>query len=156
MCSTGQCGYLVGRVMGNGLFHFLVGKWELISWFRPPIFFHFMTNDLNWKKKKKANKFEPSIIKLRKIDCPNTDMTRNQGVQTYTLHINSLVNPWLLNISLVLISFFFLYSLKDFKEFVDAMDAVKDKGVVVAVASQEDVEAANNERTNFFEIKKAL
>ncbi|OAY39086.1 presequence protease 1, chloroplastic/mitochondrial [Manihot esculenta] len=47
-------------------------------------------------------------------------------------------------------------SLKDFKEFADAIDAVKNKGVVVAVASSEDVEAANNERSNFFQVKKAL
>lgn len=50
----------------------------------------------------------------------------------------------------------FLCSLKDFKEFADAIDAVKNKGVVVAVASSEDVEAANNERSNFFQVKKAL
>ncbi|KAL1294054.1 hypothetical protein HN51_054741 [Arachis hypogaea] len=47
-------------------------------------------------------------------------------------------------------------SLKDFKEFVDAMEAVKDKGVTVAVASPEDVDAANKERFNFFQVKKAL
>ncbi|XP_061354534.1 presequence protease 2, chloroplastic/mitochondrial-like [Gastrolobium bilobum] len=47
-------------------------------------------------------------------------------------------------------------SLKDFKEFMDAMEAVKDKGVVVAVASPEDVDAANKERSNFFQVKKAL
>ncbi|MED6131438.1 Presequence protease 2, chloroplastic/mitochondrial [Stylosanthes scabra] len=42
-------------------------------------------------------------------------------------------------------------SLKDFKEFADAMEAVKDKGVTVAVASPEDVDAANKERLNFFQ-----
>ncbi|KAE9596452.1 hypothetical protein Lal_00007907 [Lupinus albus] len=47
-------------------------------------------------------------------------------------------------------------SLKDFKEFINAMEAVKDKGVVVAVASPDDVDAANKERSNFFEIKKAI
>lgn len=47
-------------------------------------------------------------------------------------------------------------SLKDFKEFADAIDAVKHKGVVVAVASPDDVDAANKERSNFFEVKKAL
>ncbi|GKV22491.1 hypothetical protein SLEP1_g32359 [Rubroshorea leprosula] len=47
-------------------------------------------------------------------------------------------------------------SLKDFKEFADVIDAVKGKGVSVAVASPDDVEAANKERSNFFEVKKAL
>ena len=47
-------------------------------------------------------------------------------------------------------------SLKDFKEFVDAMEAVKDRGVTVAVASPEHVDAANKERFNFFQVKKAL
>ncbi|MED6182596.1 Presequence protease 2, chloroplastic/mitochondrial [Stylosanthes scabra] len=43
-------------------------------------------------------------------------------------------------------------SLKDFKEFADAMEAVKDKWVMVAVASPEDVDAANKERLNFFQV----
>ncbi|KAI9127958.1 hypothetical protein K1719_000951 [Acacia pycnantha] len=47
-------------------------------------------------------------------------------------------------------------SLKDFKEFVGAMEAVKDKGVVVAVASPEDVDAANKENSNNFQVKRAL
>ncbi|XP_044489578.1 presequence protease 1, chloroplastic/mitochondrial-like isoform X1 [Mangifera indica] len=47
-------------------------------------------------------------------------------------------------------------SVKDFKEFADAVEAIKDKGVVVAVASADDVDAANKERSNFFEVKKAL
>ncbi|XP_057963754.1 presequence protease 1, chloroplastic/mitochondrial-like [Malania oleifera] len=47
-------------------------------------------------------------------------------------------------------------SLNDFKEFGDAIDAVKDKGVVVAVASPDDVDAANKERPSFFQVKKAL
>ncbi|GLU09298.1 hypothetical protein SLE2022_261640 [Rubroshorea leprosula] len=47
-------------------------------------------------------------------------------------------------------------SLKDFKEFADVIDAVKDKGVSVAVASSDDFEAANKERSNFFQVKKAL
>lgn len=47
-------------------------------------------------------------------------------------------------------------SLGDFKEFAEVIDAVKDKGVVVAVASPDDVDNANKERPNFFEIKKAL
>ncbi|XP_010487842.1 PREDICTED: presequence protease 1, chloroplastic/mitochondrial [Camelina sativa] len=47
-------------------------------------------------------------------------------------------------------------SLKDFKNFAEAIDAVRDKGVAVAVASAEDIDAANNARSNFFEVKKAL
>ncbi|KAJ4716340.1 presequence protease 1, chloroplastic/mitochondrial-like [Melia azedarach] len=47
-------------------------------------------------------------------------------------------------------------SLKDFKEFADVMEAIKDKGVAVAVASPDDVDAANKERTNFFQVKRAL
>ncbi|KAI8532831.1 hypothetical protein RHMOL_Rhmol11G0245100 [Rhododendron molle] len=47
-------------------------------------------------------------------------------------------------------------NLNDFKEFADAIDAVKNKGVVVAVASPEDVEAANKERSNFLEVKNVL
>ncbi|CAH8261026.1 unnamed protein product [Arabidopsis lyrata] len=47
-------------------------------------------------------------------------------------------------------------SLKDFKDFAEAIDVVRDKGVAVAVASAEDIDAANNERSNFFEVKKAL
>ncbi|PIN10818.1 Metalloendoprotease HMP1 (insulinase superfamily) [Handroanthus impetiginosus] len=46
--------------------------------------------------------------------------------------------------------------LKDFKEFADVIEAVKAKGVVVAVASPDDVDAANKERSNFLEVKKAL
>ncbi|KAK3025607.1 hypothetical protein RJ639_042105 [Escallonia herrerae] len=53
--------------------------------------------------------------------------------------------------------FFLLFPrLQDFKEFAGAIDAVKDKGVVVAVASPDDVDAANKECCNFFEVKKAL
>ncbi|RWR92530.1 presequence protease 2, chloroplastic/mitochondrial [Cinnamomum micranthum f. kanehirae] len=47
-------------------------------------------------------------------------------------------------------------SLKDFKEFADAIEAVKDKGVVVAVASPDDVAAANAEHPDFLEVKKVL
>ena len=46
--------------------------------------------------------------------------------------------------------------MKDFKEFAEAVDSVRDKGVAVAVASQEDIDAANKERSDFFEVKKAL
>ncbi|KAJ4828817.1 Presequence protease 1, chloroplastic/mitochondrial [Turnera subulata] len=45
-------------------------------------------------------------------------------------------------------------SSKDFKEFASAVEAVKDKWVSVAVASPEDVEAANRERSNYFQVKK--
>ncbi|XP_010546463.1 PREDICTED: presequence protease 1, chloroplastic/mitochondrial-like [Tarenaya hassleriana] len=47
-------------------------------------------------------------------------------------------------------------SLKDFKEFAKAIDAIKGKGVAVAVASPEDVDAANKERSGFFRVNKAL
>ncbi|XP_034682047.1 presequence protease 2, chloroplastic/mitochondrial-like [Vitis riparia] len=47
-------------------------------------------------------------------------------------------------------------SLKDFKEFANAIEAAKHKGVVVAVASPDDVDAANKEHPNFFKVKKAL
>ncbi|CAH8386704.1 unnamed protein product [Eruca vesicaria subsp. sativa] len=47
-------------------------------------------------------------------------------------------------------------SLKDFKDFAEAIDVVRDKGVAVAVASAEDIDVANNARSNFFEVKKAL
>lgn len=44
----------------------------------------------------------------------------------------------------------------DFKEFADVLEAIKDRGVAVAVASPDDVDAANKERANLFEVKKAL
>jgi Zn-dependent M16 (insulinase) family peptidase len=47
-------------------------------------------------------------------------------------------------------------SVEDFKEFANAIEAVKDKGVVVAVASPDDVDTAHKECSNFFQIKKAL
>ncbi|KAI5577097.1 hypothetical protein BDE02_09G091000 [Populus trichocarpa] len=47
-------------------------------------------------------------------------------------------------------------SLKDFKEFGEVIEAVKDKWVSVAVASPDDVDAANKERSNYFDVKKAL
>lgn len=52
--------------------------------------------------------------------------------------------------------FFIFESLNDFKEFANAIDAIKDKGVVVAVACPDDVEAANKERSDFFQVKKVL
>ena len=47
-------------------------------------------------------------------------------------------------------------SLKDFKEFAGTIESVKDKGVVVAVASPDDVDAANKECNSFFQVKKVL
>lgn len=44
--------------------------------------------------------------------------------------------------------------MKDFKEFADAIEAVKDKWVVVAVASPSDVALANEQRPGFFDVKK--
>lgn len=51
---------------------------------------------------------------------------------------------------------FIFNSVNDFKEFASAIEAIKDKGVVVAVASPDDVEAANSKRPNFFQVRKAL
>ncbi|OAY65982.1 Presequence protease 1, chloroplastic/mitochondrial, partial [Ananas comosus] len=45
-------------------------------------------------------------------------------------------------------------TVKDFKEFVDALEAVKDKWVVVAVASPSDVASANEQRPGFFDVNK--
>nr|CAD1820645.1 unnamed protein product [Ananas comosus var. bracteatus] len=45
-------------------------------------------------------------------------------------------------------------TVKDFKEFADALEAVKDKWVVVAVASPSDVASANEQRPGFFDVKK--
>lgn len=47
-------------------------------------------------------------------------------------------------------------SLKDFKEFANAVDVVKDRGFVVVVASPDDVDAANKMRPNFLQAKKVL
>ncbi|KAG6468249.1 hypothetical protein ZIOFF_072822 [Zingiber officinale] len=47
-------------------------------------------------------------------------------------------------------------SLTHFKEFADAIEAVKNNGVAVVVASLEDVAAANEERSGFLEVKKVL
>ncbi|XP_020580862.1 presequence protease 2, chloroplastic/mitochondrial-like isoform X2 [Phalaenopsis equestris] len=46
--------------------------------------------------------------------------------------------------------------LKDFKEFADVVETVKNKGVVVVVASPQDVAAANEEKSGFFDVKKVL
>lgn len=42
----------------------------------------------------------------------------------------------------------------DFKEFAGVVDAIKDNGVIVAVTSQNEADAANQERSNFFQVKK--
>lgn len=76
------------------------------------------------------------------------------GAVTYTYFPLNLIltfKPFI-----VLILFYISASLKDFKIFMDAMEAVKDKGVVVAVASPEDVDTANKDRPDFFQVKKAL
>ncbi|KAH0919111.1 hypothetical protein HID58_026771, partial [Brassica napus] len=51
-----------------------------------------------------------------------------------------------------------LESLKDLKAFAEAIDVVRDKGVAmaVAVASAEDIDAANVHVQTFSEVKKAL
>lgn len=54
------------------------------------------------------------------------------------------------------IAFLSCDSPKDFKEFADAVETIKDNGVVVAVASIDDVEAANKENPVFPEVKKCL
>lgn len=46
--------------------------------------------------------------------------------------------------------------MKNFKEFSDAVEAVKNKGVVVAVASPDDVTASNKEKNGFFNVKNVL
>ncbi|OWM83735.1 hypothetical protein CDL15_Pgr004165 [Punica granatum] len=47
-------------------------------------------------------------------------------------------------------------SVKDFREFADAIEAVRGKGVSVTVASPDDVEAANKERAGYFQVKRVL
>ncbi|KAK9166464.1 hypothetical protein Scep_001655 [Stephania cephalantha] len=47
-------------------------------------------------------------------------------------------------------------SINDFKAFADAIEAIKEKGVVVAVASPDDVASANKDRPDFFEVKQVL
>ncbi|CAA7400901.1 unnamed protein product [Spirodela intermedia] len=47
-------------------------------------------------------------------------------------------------------------SVKHFREFADVIEVVKDKGIVVAVASADDVAKANEEKGGFFEVKKVL
>ncbi|GAB2222516.1 hypothetical protein Droror1_Dr00016634 [Drosera rotundifolia] len=47
-------------------------------------------------------------------------------------------------------------SLRDFKEFADVIDHVKDKGVMVAVTSPEDADSANKDRPCCFHVRKAI
>ena len=64
---------------------------------------------------------------------------------------------WIVTLDLNCIAFFSSCdSPKDFKEFADAVETIKDNGVVVAVASPDDVEAANKENPVFPEVKKCL
>lgn len=49
-----------------------------------------------------------------------------------------------------------LCSVKDFHAFADALESVKEKGVIVAVASADDVAAANNERSGLLEVRRVL
>jgi len=46
--------------------------------------------------------------------------------------------------------------LRAFGDFADVIESVKDKGVVASEASPDDVEAANKERPNFFQVKNVL
>ncbi|KAL9238159.1 hypothetical protein vseg_012625 [Gypsophila vaccaria] len=47
-------------------------------------------------------------------------------------------------------------SLKDFKEFGGAVDVVKEKGIVVVVASSDDVDTAKKTKSDFLKVKKVL
>jgi Zn-dependent M16 (insulinase) family peptidase len=47
-------------------------------------------------------------------------------------------------------------SVKDFHAFADALESVKDKGMIVAVASADDIAAANLERPGLLEVRKVL
>lgn len=76
-------------------------------------------------------------------------------IQTQTLYMFKFLILCYICSSLT-IFFPCIHSLKDFKEFADAIEAVKNSGVVVAVASPEDVTRANTERSGFFEVKKVL
>lgn len=46
--------------------------------------------------------------------------------------------------------------MKDFHAFADALESVKNKGVIVAVASADDIAAANKERYGLLEVRKVL
>ncbi|CAL1389449.1 unnamed protein product [Linum trigynum] len=47
-------------------------------------------------------------------------------------------------------------SLKNFREFADVVDAVKHKGVSVAVASAGHIDAAHKDRPSYFQVKKVV
>lgn len=46
--------------------------------------------------------------------------------------------------------------MEDFRKFASALETVKDKGVIVAVASADDIAAANKERPGLLDLKKVL
>lgn len=50
----------------------------------------------------------------------------------------------------------FAFRLSDFKAFGDVLEAAKAKSVVVAVASEDDITAANNTSNGLFNVRKAL
>jgi hypothetical protein len=47
-------------------------------------------------------------------------------------------------------------SVKDFHAFADVLETVKEKGVIVAVASADDIAAANEERPGLLQVKNVL
>jgi len=47
-------------------------------------------------------------------------------------------------------------SVKDFHIFADVLETVREKGVIVAVASADDIAAANEERPGLLQVKKVL
>ena len=46
--------------------------------------------------------------------------------------------------------------MKDFHAFANVLESVKDKGVIVAVASADDIAAANQERSGLLDVRKVL
>ncbi len=46
--------------------------------------------------------------------------------------------------------------MKDFHMFADVLETVREKGVIVAVASAVDIAAANEERPGLLQVKKVL
>ncbi len=46
--------------------------------------------------------------------------------------------------------------MKDFHMFADVFETVREKGVIVAVASADDIAAANEERPGLLQVKKVL
>lgn len=47
-------------------------------------------------------------------------------------------------------------SIDDFRNFANTLEGVKDKGIIVAVASSDDISTANQERPGLLELKKVL